>query len=217
MRLAKILAAAGLLASFTASADQSYSFTNYVNSTIPDANPTGLSSDIVLSNLVGTISNVDVFLNTTNGFTGDLYAFLSFDGGGFAVLLNRPGKTSGNPFGYDDYGLSIDLTDWAATDVHLYGGNSGNPLLGDWQPDGRETDPQLTLDTDPRTAFLSSFDDLDPNGTWTLFIADFATGSESTLVGWTLDIQTIPEPRTLALAFVGTITWFIFISRRRRH
>jgi hypothetical protein len=47
----------------------------------------------------------------------------------------------------------------------------------------------LVTDLDPRTAFLSSFKGLDPNGEWTLFVADLSAGNISTLVSWGLNIE----------------------------
>ena len=134
---------------------------------------------------------MNVSLDITGGWNGDLYAYLSFSDG-FAVLLNRVGKSSSDDFGYGDAGFNVTFSDSAATDIHLYGGNGGNQLTGTWQPDGRETDPQLVVSSDPRTALLSSFDNLDPNGTWTLFVADVATGYQSTLVSWSIEIVTVP-------------------------
>ena len=45
------------------------------------------------------------------------------------------------------------------------------------------------LDTDAGTAYLSSFNGLDPNGEWILFIADMAGGDLSTLDSWGLQIS----------------------------
>src|SRR4029079_14302154 len=98
-----------------------------------------------------------LYVSVTGGANGDLYATLAQDNGGFAVLMNRVGKTSGNPFGYADAGLSVTLDDQVGTDIHNYGGNLGNPLTGIWQPDARNIDPQLVLDIDPPVAYLHSF------------------------------------------------------------
>jgi hypothetical protein len=74
----------------------------------------------------------------------------------------------------------------AAGDIHQYrftlsGSETtplGGPLTGIWTPDGRVVDPDLVLNTDPRTALLGSFNGLDPNGEWTLLIADLDTGAQ---------------------------------------
>ena len=90
-------------------------------------------------------------------------------GSGFSVLLNRVGSTAGNPYGYSDSGLSVTLSDSAANDIHTYRSvvslAAGAPLTGTWQPDARITDPGSVVNTDSRSAFLSSFNGSNPNGT----------------------------------------------------
>lgn len=188
-----------------------------VNQAIPDANANGLS---LFANLTGfgntsVISNVTVSLNLTGGYNGDLYAFLSGPNGGFAVLLNRVGvSNSASAFGYSDAGFNATFSDSAVNgDVHLYQdlGTPGGPLIGSWQPDGRNLDPlsspSLFLSAG-RTATLSSFQNFDANGTWTLFLADLSSGGQSTLVNWSLDITTVPEPGVWALTGLGLI-WLL--------
>jgi hypothetical protein len=62
---------------------------------------------------------------------------------------------------------------------------------------------------------LSSFDGTDPNGQWELFLADVSPGSQSTLVEWSLDITTVPEPSILALTGLGLAGVFRMIRRRK--
>jgi MYXO-CTERM domain-containing protein len=50
---------------------------------------------------------------------------------------------------------------------------------------------------------LGSFAGSDPNGTWTLFLADLSSGAQSTVVSWGLDIITVPEPSTVAMGLMG--------------
>jgi len=209
----KLFLAAFLAGTASVSA-QHYSFTNNTSLLIPDANPNGVFSTIDVSGVPGTIENLTLSINLSGGFNGDLYTYLSGDNGGFSVLLNRVGRTSSDPTGYGDPGMSITFSDSAASDVHLYGGNGGSPLTGTWQPDARNTNPQLTLDTDPRTAFLSSFDNRAPNGTYTLFLGDFANESQSMLVSWSIDLDVVPEPTAASLFTLGLgLFWAI---RRRQ-
>lgn len=53
-------------------------------------------------------------------------------------------------------------------------------MTGTWQPDGRTNSPGSVLDSQPPDAFLSSFNGLDPNGDWTLFVADVSGGDTHT-------------------------------------
>jgi subtilisin-like proprotein convertase family protein len=201
-----------VLATFSTRADQ-HSYTNSTSAVVPDANPTGIFSTIEISDVSGWITNVTLSLNISGGSNGDLYAFLSSDNGGFAILLNRVGKTSSNPFGYEDAGLDITFSDLSGFDIHNYGGLAGNPLAGTWQPDGRNVDPQFVLDTDERASLLDSFNLRSPNGTWTLYLADFAGSGQSTLVEWNLTLQTIPEPGAVSFIALGMGLWILRRSR----
>jgi len=203
MKAVKVVAAALLGIGWTAHADQ-LSFTNQPNTTLLDGNPTGLATSLNVSGVAGWLTNVTVSLTVTGGYNGDLYAYLTGDNGGFAVLLNRTGKTVSTPFGYEDAGFDILLDELATLDIHNYGGNSGNLLSGTWQPDGRDVDPQLVLDTDLRLARLDNFNGLSPNGTWTLFVADMALNDVTgALVRWSLNFEAVPEPSTALFALLG--------------
>lgn len=171
---------------------------------IPDGNPSGLSQTQTINSSITAITSVTVHLDISSEFTGDIYAYLTH-GSSIAILLNRPGSTAGNPFGYgDSTGYQITLSDAAANDIHLYQNvvipASGSPLTGNWQPDARNVDPNSVTDTSSRTAFLSVFNGQAASGDWTLFVADMSSGGVSALNSWSLDFtgrQTaVPEPGT---------------------
>jgi subtilisin-like proprotein convertase family protein len=215
MKAATALLTLGLLAGVPAHAAV-YTFNQTVNAAIPDANPNGLSSTFTVSGVTdGLVSDVNVMLNVSGTWNGDLYAYLSHGTTGFAVLLNRVGRTSLNPFGSADTGVNIWLDDSASTDVHLAGG-TGSLLTGTYQADGRSADPQFVTDASARDARLSSFENLNPNGTWTLFFADAAGQEQSTLEGWSLQLTVIPEPIHQALMIFGLILVAGAASRRWR-
>jgi subtilisin-like proprotein convertase family protein len=203
-----------LLAGVTA---QAAVYSTSVGQAVPDGNPAGLSSTIVVSGMPGATLDVNVSLEFSGGYNGDLYAFLSC-GSGFAVLLNRVGKTASDPFGYGDAGMNVTLNDQASqsTDIHLYQTVPGYSITGgtEWRPDGRNIDPLTVVGTDGRTALLSSFNGLNPNGEWTLFVADMAGGEISTWVSWGLNISSTPEPAygALALGLFGCL----FLAARRK-
>jgi subtilisin-like proprotein convertase family protein len=56
---------------------------------------------------------------------------------------------------------------------------------------------------------LSSFNGMDPNGQWTLFIADTSAGGEGTLVNWGMQITTVPEPSMAALIAVFGFSYLL--------
>ena len=168
-----------------------------VNTRIPDGSPVGLVSSLNVDSVIERVTNVTVLLVVTGGFNGDLHAYLVHDSG-HAILLNRAGKTLANPSGYSDAGFNVTFDDGATNgDIHNYrvalSGNPNTPLAGPltgpWAPDGRDTDPALVLDTDSRSTTLSAFTGLNPNGRWTLFVADVDALYASTLVSWGLEIR----------------------------
>lgn len=175
---------------------------------IPDNDLNGVADTINLSTAITSISSVTVSLDISGGYNGDYYAYLRYDTG-FAVLLNRVGSTSGNPYGSPDSGFEVTFSETAANgDIHLASAGGGT-LTGIWQPDGRDVNPLTALDTDPRTAFLSSFNGLDPNGAWTLFIADVSPEGLGTLESWTLQVEgtsvAVPEPTTFTTFSAGAL------------
>jgi subtilisin-like proprotein convertase family protein len=208
----KSLLLSGVLA-LTISAAQAtvFSFSSgTLNASVPDGNPAGYSSSIVASGIVDdladdTILDVNVTLNISGGYNGDLYGYLVSPDGVLTVLLNRTGRTSGNSFGYADAGFNVTLDDSAATDIHAYGGNGGSQLTGTYQPDGRTVNPSTVLDTDTRDTLLAAMNNGNGNGTWTLFLADFSGGENSTLVSWGFTVDVVPEPTTWALIIFGVV------------
>jgi subtilisin-like proprotein convertase family protein len=178
---------------------------------IPDNSLTGWSDSRTISIPGYTdITGLTVSLDLSGGWNGDLYAYL-VESSGFVVLLNRVGVTANNSVGYGNGGMTVTFSDAASGNIHSYGGLSAPN--GTYQPDGRNisplSSPATFSSTSPSTP-LSSFDGLNPNGTWTLFIADVSPGFQSTITGWDLDIAAVPEPRSLveggiAALFLGVL------------
>jgi len=181
---------------------------------IPDNDPSGVAFSFNLGDPATRIENVTVSLSVSGGWNGDIYAYLS-KADGFAVLLNRVGVDEGNTLGYGDGGLDVSLTSGDANpDIHTYltsphTYNQSGQLTGSWQADGRFLDPLSTV----RDNTLDVFNGKDPNGEWTIFFADLSGESISTLTGWSVEIGAVPEPGSLALLLVGSLT---LLARRRR-
>ena len=109
-------------------------------------------------------------------------------------MLNRVGTPGNGGFGYGNPGFAITLSASGNSDLHNYQDhsptyNGSGQLIGTWQPDG---------------AGFISFTTLDPNGTWTLFLADISSGSQSRIDTWGLEIEAVPEPVNAALVMFGT-------------
>jgi hypothetical protein len=206
-----------------------FNFTG-LNLGIPDNDSSGVQNSQTVTGLSGSIAGIQVSLDIAGtglggAFNSDYYVELVNNAGGFAVLLNRTGMSSSNPFGYGDNGFSVTFSDTAADDIHLYQNYSDtfNPdgqLTGVWRPDGENISPL----SDPsafdnalsqQTAMLGSFDGGNPNNTWTLFLADLSAGGTGQLVSWSLDITTVPEPAEINFLAMGLVASLWFFRRRR--
>ena len=202
------MVALGLIAGTRPVAAQStevHSFPN-LNKVIPDGNATGLSEVEMVTSSIGDLTSLRVGLHVAGDFNGDLYGYLRHVCRGvtnFCVLLNRVGRSATNLAGYGDAGLDIVLDDAASNgDVHVYRSVTNLPagcaLTDTWQPDGRWVDPEMVLDTAPRTTALSSFRGTEGGGEWTLYLADVESGGTNVLVSWDLELGGIVAP---------TLTW----------
>lgn len=174
-----------------------------LNTVIPDANLSGYSFALDVSGENWSLADVNVTLNFSGGFNGDLYAYLSY-GGQKVELLNRVGTGTGTGaqfyFGYSTAGMNnVVLTDGAANgSIH----NVSNPGSGlSYSPDGGS---------------LATFNGMNPNGTWTLFFADKSGGNTTTFDGWSLDIQAVPEPTEVALGVFAGIGGLFGLFHWRR-
>jgi hypothetical protein len=206
-----------------------FSYDN-LNVAIRDNDPNGVQNSQTVTGLAGSIAGFQVTLDIAGtgaggAFNGDYFAELVNDTGGFAVLLNRAGMSSGNLLGNGDNGFSITFSDTAANDIHLYQNypdsfNSDGQLTGTWQPDGENISPlsapsAFDAALSQQTAMLSSFDGENPNGTWTLFLADLSQGGTGQLVNWSLDITTVPEPARNKIFAAGLVASLWFLRRRK--
>jgi subtilisin-like proprotein convertase family protein len=165
-----------------------------VNTAIPDGSPVGITTSQTFQNLAsGPITSVNVDLDISGGYNGDLYGYLTSQNanGNTAteVLLNQIGTSRANPFGSSGSGMNVTLSDSGTINGSIH--NATGIPTGTWQPDSANT-----LD--------GTFGGLTANGTWTLFLADMSVGGgTSTLDSWGLDIQTVPEPNMLTLLSLG--------------
>ena len=189
--------------------------------TILDNYGSGLSYHFNLSDSATVITDVSVTFDISGGYNGDLYAYLSH-GDGFAVLLNRAGRTSTSEYGYSTTGFAITLTGSATADIHHYQSlgatyNGTGQLLGTWGADGRDVVPALAYDTTARTATLADFTGKDPNGgDWILYFRDASPGGISTLNSWSVQVTAVPEPVNVALGVLGGVFLVAIGLRTRR-
>jgi len=180
-----------------------YSESFAVNSAIPDGNPVGAVFRGAVSDASGgsTVGSLSVTLNITGGYNGDLYSYLVAPNGTMVVLMNQPGVTTGNPFGFSGSGFNITLSDT---------GTDGNIQTFNETPGGAVTGSFTAAGT------LANLNGSSIDGTWTLFFADESSGGgASVLNSWSLGITTpVPEPMTVALGtFAGLLATAALIRR----
>jgi subtilisin-like proprotein convertase family protein len=211
-----------------ASADAFWEGENWTNISfsaglnVPDNNEFGVTFEEstvgagFTNNVFGDIVVHLVLSGNPLAFNGDLFVTLASSAGGYAVLLNRVGRTDTNLPGYSDNGFQITFT-LGGDDIHLYhsyspGFDGQGRLTGEWGVDGRSIDPDEYVGWDGaiRSNMLESFQYKDPNATWTLFVADLSAGGEVTVESWGIGLEIIPEPGTGSFILLG----FLLLHRR---
>jgi subtilisin-like proprotein convertase family protein len=192
-------------------------FDNVPSLTVPDANATGVFDLRSIAAGALKILKIEVTFEAAGNYNGDLYLTLQHDSA-FGVLLNRPGRSADNSFGYPNAGFNVTFADGAANgDIHTYQEKitlaDGAALTGIWEPDARTADPGLTLTTSPRSAYLNSFQGQNVTGDWTLFAADLSGGGQTQILSWGLQITAVPEPR--ATCYLTTLALLLFAALRK--
>jgi hypothetical protein len=158
---------------------------------IPDYPGTGLAFALNFDDSdYNQITAISVTLTISGGWNGDLYAYLSH-GSGFGVLLNRVGASAFGEDGFSTAGFNNITLTTSGTDIHTV----ANPTMGgSYEADGR-----IDYTVNTRDNLLSVFLGGDPNGAWTLYFGDEASGNISTLASWEVEITAVPEPTHIAL------------------
>jgi len=187
---------------------------------LPDGDPSGLANLQDITSSITSIQDISVSLDISGTWNGDLYATIQHDSG-FAILLNRVGRTAGNAFGFGDDGMQVTFNDSGGfSDVHTQT-SGGGLLAGTFGSDGRAVDPDQVADTDIRTAGLDNLFGLDANGAWTLFVADLSGGDQHILNSWSLEITGtaggVPVPDAGSTALMLTFVLVGLIHLRHTH
>lgn len=144
-----------------------------LNINIPDNNTAWTSAPIVVSGMTGTVTDINVRINLSQTYTGDMeFRLLGSNGSTIVNLITQRGG-SGDNF------INTVLDDQAANPI-----SSGSaPFTGSFQPEQP----------------LSVMNGLNPNGTWTLQVRDIASGDLGVLQNWSISVGTgIPEPTATA-------------------
>jgi subtilisin-like proprotein convertase family protein len=180
----------------------------YNNGFIPDGNFSGLASTMTLNDtgLVGS-GGVQVTLNISGGWNGDLFGYLVHDSG-YALLLDRTGSAPSSPYGFSNSGFEVVLADSSSTSISSVGSYSSlDSITGTYKSQGTSLD-----------GVGGSFYNTSISGEWTLFLADMSFGDQSQLTGWSLSIDAVPEPSTWAMIIFGVAFggWQLWSWRMKR-
>jgi subtilisin-like proprotein convertase family protein len=176
-----------------------------VNTTVPDGNAAGIINTIHVnvSSWANSMNSLTLTLNISGGNDGDLYAYLSYNGTS-VVLLNRPGL-AGDPAG-------IGYTTSGYNNVTLSAGSYNNINTT------QNPTPSGTYNPSAGSTAFASYNGMNPNGNWTLFISDLSGGdvSFSQLNSWSLTFNAVPEPVNVALGVFGAVLLGVAGWRRAR-
>jgi uncharacterized repeat protein (TIGR01451 family) len=164
------------------------SFTNSNAIAIPDhGGATPYPSTIAVSGLTGVVSKVTVALNgLTHAFPDDVDVLLVGPAGQRVVLMSDAGG------GYSVTNVTLTLEDSALAGGLLPDATQINP--GSYQPTDYESGDAFPPPAPAGAAgsALAAFNHTNPNGTWSLYVMDDATGDAGTIAqGWSLTLTTV--------------------------
>jgi subtilisin-like proprotein convertase family protein len=145
--------------------------------------PNVVRSEILVSDGLGDIRDINVLIDIQHTFVDDLNISLTGPGGSSVLLVGREGGSA------DNFRATI-LDDEAAGGIE----DARAPFRGVFRPEGS----------------LADFDGSDPSGTWTLEIRDEAFADGGRLRLWAIEIESaIPEPQSnynIDVNFLGGLT-----------
>jgi uncharacterized repeat protein (TIGR01451 family) len=147
---------------------------------IPDNTPGGVSDDLVISGSGLNVSDLEVYLNITHSWVGDLQVNLEHtDTATSELLVDRPGQPGVSTFGCNGNNMDLTLADGEAltieNDCSNVTANEAFIIGGRYQPG------------DPPANLLASWAGESFDGTWRLTVTDNAGGDTGTLNQWCLD------------------------------
>lgn len=151
---------------FSAGDETVYPFTS--GAAIPDNNPGGVTVSGTVTDSA-TIADLDLRLNITHTWVGDLVVELSHNGGPFVAVVDRPGVPAST------FGCSSDNFSGARLDDEGASAIEGVCLTN-------LTSPPNYVPNNP----LSAFDGHNIQGTWTLRVTDLAGGDTGSIGSWAL-------------------------------
>jgi uncharacterized repeat protein (TIGR01451 family) len=174
-------------------------FTNITAITIPDhGSASPYPSTISVSGLTGLVGKVTVSLKgVTHGFPDDVDVLLVSPSGQKVVLMSDTGG------GHSITNLNLSFDDSAASGLS----DTAQIVSGNYKPTDFETGDNFPAPAPAGavSTFLSAFNGSNPNGNWSLYVVDDATGDAGLISSWSLSITAI-TPVSPAVNLVVTVT-----------
>ncbi len=164
--------------------------------TVCDSPGAPLNISFNVSGLTGTVNDVNVNMNITHTWVGDITATLIAPNGTSHILYSRTGRVDtacgdssnlGGVYNFDDQASNTNW--WAAsaagdTNYVIPAGNYRTTQAG----------PQAAANFSPETSLNTAFNGVSPNGTWTLRITDNANVDTGAVSAANLEITTAGVP-----------------------
>jgi subtilisin-like proprotein convertase family protein len=168
-----------------------------------------VSSTVAVSGVTGTsVVNIEVDVDITHTWIGDLVVKLQSPDGDILTLVSRPGAAETADDGISAGGVgssanlggaAITFSDLSANDAELMGLNVTTSQSVCLNAGFCNFFPNPGASTHPTQTFASLFGG-EMNGNWTLYLGDRAAGDVGTLNSWSIRISTVTPSLT---AFVG--------------
>jgi subtilisin-like proprotein convertase family protein len=144
-------------------------------------------SDQLVSGLAGVIQDVNVSLTgLSHTFPEDLDVVIQGPVGQSVMLMSDAGGAG------DVNGLNLTFDDEATAAL------PSQLVNGAFKPTNIMADDVMPAPAGPYGATLEVFDGTNPNGTWSLFVNDDASGDKGFLAGWSVQIATPQGTVTVA-------------------
>jgi uncharacterized repeat protein (TIGR01451 family) len=204
---------------YTFALPRQFNFTNLATITIPDVGTASpYPSALVVSGITGTVGQVTATLSNLNHtYTKDLDVLLVGPAGQKVLLMSQAGSAGA-------VNATVTFSDSASQSLP-----SGSPIVtGTWRPANYGSGASLPAPAPlaPYSGVLSAFNNISPNGTWSLYIVDRNAGDSGQVTsGWSLGVTTITPVNQIAdLAIAGAVdspglvdensTWTFTVTNR---